>query len=86
MYYVYILKWEKRHYIGYTNNLERRMWEHGRKEVRTSRIIKVNKLLGYFEKETEEESKKLEKMMKRDGHIRHWIGHSTFIKDEREIR
>ena len=85
MYYVYILKWEKRHYIGYTASLERRMWEHRRKEVRTSKIIKVDKLLWYFEKETKEEAKKLEKMIKKNGHIKHWLEHKTFKKKEIEI-
>ena len=34
MYYTYILKWKRNNkfYIGYTNNLERRIKQHQRKE------------------------------------------------------
>ncbi len=78
MYFVYILKWINRHYIGYTNDLKRRLAEHKRWDTITTKVLWAKTLLWYFEKETKEEAQKLEKMIKRDGHIQHWIDHPTF--------
>jgi predicted GIY-YIG superfamily endonuclease len=79
MYYVYILKWNNKHYIGYTNNLERRLSEHKRWNTITTKILWIHTLLGYFEKETKEEAQKLEKIIKKDWHIQHRITHITFV-------
>ncbi len=81
MYFVYILQGKTKHCIGYTNNLKRRLAEHKRWWTTTTRIMKEYILLWYFEKETKEEAQKLEKIIKRDGHIQHRIEHSTFIKN-----
>ena len=80
MYYVYVLKSKNKHYIGYTNNLQRRVSEHKRGWTLTTSIMKDFTLLGYFEKDTEEDAQKLEKMIKKNWHIQHRIEHPTFIK------
>ncbi len=80
MYYVYVLKWLKKHYIGYTNNLQRRLSEHKRWDTITTTLLWTNTLIWYFEKENKEEAQRLEKIIKTDGHIQHWINHETFIK------
>lgn len=81
MYYVYILKWEDNHYIWHTNDLERRFQEHLRWETKTTGRMKNIKLLWYFLKGTRKEAIELEKNIKKDGHIQHWINHSTFIRN-----
>jgi len=86
MYYVYILKWPKKHYIGYTNNLERRLAEHKRWDTITTTLLWAKTLIWYFKKETKEEAQRLEKIIKRDGHIQHWINHETFIRSDDEKR
>ena len=80
MYYVYILKGKNKHYIGYTNNLQRRMSEHKRDWTLTTSIMKDFVLLWYFEKDTKEEAQKLEQIIKKNWHIHHWIEHPTFKK------
>jgi hypothetical protein len=35
---------------------------------------------GFFPKETKTEAIKLEKMIKRNGHIQYWLHHPTFVK------
>ena len=35
-------------------------------------------MCGYFTKETKTEAIKLEKMIRRDGHIQYWLCHPTF--------
>lgn len=56
------------------------MNEHKRWGTITTKILWIKNLLWYFEKETEEEAQKLEKIMKADGHIQHRINHPTFKK------
>lgn len=80
MYYVYVLKGDKMHYIGYTDNLEKRIERHKNWETITTRKMSNIKLLWYFKKETKTEAIKLEKMIKRNWHIDHRINHETFIK------
>ncbi|EKD25073.1 MAG: hypothetical protein ACD_80C00121G0001 [uncultured bacterium (gcode 4)] len=80
MYYVYILKWKNKHYIGYTNDIQRRLSEHKRWWSMTTKIMKEFVLLWYFEKNTKEDAQKLEKMIKRDWHIQHRLNHPTFKK------
>ena len=78
MYYVYILKWKDRHYIWYTNNIKRRIYEHNSWKTQTTKIMWEFILLWYFEKETKEEALRLEEIIKRDGHIKHRLQHPTF--------
>lgn len=81
MHYVYILKWEK-YYIWSTNDLERRLQEHKRWNVNTTRKYNEIKLIWYFEKENQEDALKLEKQIKKNGHTEYRINHETFIKFE----
>jgi predicted GIY-YIG superfamily endonuclease len=85
MYYVYILKWNNRHYVWYTNDLKRRLGEHRRWSTITTRILKTNTLVGYFEKETEKDAQNLERIIKKDWHIQHRINHTTFKKINKTI-
>ena len=78
MYYVYVLKDQNKHYIWYTNNIQRRLSEHRRWWTETTKHMKDFTLLGYFEKNTEEEAQKLEKMIKKNWHIHHRLNHQTF--------
>lgn len=78
MFYVYILKWKLKHYIWFTNNIERRLYEHRNWGTQTTRIMWEFILLWYFEKETKEEALRLEEIIKRDGHIKYRLQHSTF--------
>jgi predicted GIY-YIG superfamily endonuclease len=80
MYFVYILQGKTKHYIGYTNNLKRRLAEHKRWWTETTKHMKDFVLLWYFEKNTQKEAQKLEKMIKKNWHIHHWIEHITFKK------
>lgn len=79
-YYVYIIQWETNHYIWYTSDLENRFKQHQNWEVQTtSKMWKLN-LLWYFVKDNKTEALKLERMIKRNGHIQYWISHPTFVK------
>lgn len=80
MYYIYILKWDKKHYIWYTSDIEKRLLKHKKSWTKTTRIMWRLDLIWYFIKETKTEAIKLEKMIKRDWHIEHWINHQTFVK------
>jgi predicted GIY-YIG superfamily endonuclease len=80
MYFVYVLKWKDKHYIWYTNDLQRRLAEHRRWWCETTKQVKDLTLLWYFKKETESEAQKLEKIIKRDWHIQHRLQHPTFIQ------
>ncbi len=80
MFYVYILKWNKKHYIWYTANLKTRIDRHNQWNTLTTRKMWTLTLLGYFEKSTKSEALKLEKMIKRNGHINHRLQHETFIR------
>lgn len=79
MFYVYILKWNKKHYIWYTNNLERRVNEHKRWQTTSTKQIKTYLLVWYFIKNTRSEAIKLENIIKRNWHIKNWINHNTFV-------
>ena len=66
MNFLYILENKNtgKYYIGSTNNLRRRLDEHLKGKVRTTRVLKTNSLV-YFEKfETESESRQREKKLK----------------------
>lgn len=80
MYYVYILKWDINHYIWYTDNVLKRFSQHQNWFTFTTRNMWNLVLLWYFEKQTKTEAIKLEKMIKRNGHIDHRITHPTFVK------
>jgi predicted GIY-YIG superfamily endonuclease len=79
MFYVYILGSTTKHYIWVTENITRRIEEHIRwQNVTTAKLINVF-LVWYFIKESKREALKLEKIIKKNGHIQHWIDHTTFI-------
>lgn len=80
MFYVYILQWAKNYYIGYTSNLKLRYEQHLSWTTPTTSKMKDLHIVGYFEKQTKTEAIKLERMIKRNGHIDHRISHPTFIK------
>ena len=84
MYYVYILKWDN-YSIGYTWNLEHRMFQHFNWLCKTTEKLNVVKLVWYFQKDTKEDALKLEKMIKRDWHIEHRINHKTFILIDKNL-
>jgi putative endonuclease len=80
MYYVYILWSDTRHYIWITEDIARRLEEHQNGKNKSTKSYSNIFLIGYFIKETRSEAHRLEKMIKKNGHINHWIDHSTFIK------
>ena len=80
MYYIYILRWPKKHYVGCTQDIERRLPEHKRGQTTTTKLLSAKELIWYFEKENKTDAYKLERMIKRDGHIQKRINHETFIK------
>jgi len=60
VYYVYILLSEKdyKRYIGFTENLQRRLSEHNSGFVRSTKTRRPLKLIHYEEYETKEEAMK----------------------------
>lgn len=66
MYTIYILRnsYSKRHYIGSTGNLPRRIDEHNRGQTRSTRQKGTWKLIYKEEYETEIEAKRREKVIK----------------------
>ncbi|MFA7717794.1 MAG: GIY-YIG nuclease family protein [Candidatus Absconditabacterales bacterium] len=80
MYYVYIIKGDKIYYTGYTSDIEKRFLKHRKGGVETTKHMGNLILIGYFIKNTKIEAMKLERMIKRDGHIDHWINHESFIQ------
>lgn len=80
MYYVYILQWSQCYYVWQTNNIERRYNQHISWKVQSTSYMWSLQLIWYFTKQTRSEAMKLEKMIKRNWHIQHWINHQTFIK------
>lgn len=79
MYYVYILWSDQRHYIWCTEDIDRRIEEHKRWQTASTKNYKNIILLWYFIKDSKQEASKLEKMIKKNWHIQHWINHPTFI-------
>ena len=75
MYYVYILATrdiERDLYIGYTHDLERRMEEHKENQSGYTQDWKWH--LAYYEAyKDEEDARKREKQLKRDGRSKHWL-------------
>jgi predicted GIY-YIG superfamily endonuclease len=62
----------------------RRLHQHLEgKTFTTSKMANLS-LCGFFLKETKTEAIKLEKMIKRNGHIQHRLIHPTFIKNDGE--
>ncbi len=66
MFYLYILKNEQtdRFYIGSTNNLERRLSEHLKGKVRTTKVLKSYELVYFEEFLTDHEARMREKELK----------------------
>ena len=79
MYYVYILQGDNKHYIWSTKDIVNRLEKHRRGHTQTTKSMGHLHLIWYFEKQTKSEALHLEKMIKKDGHILHWLNHSTFI-------
>ena len=80
MYYVYILWSDNKHYIWITQDIQRRLAEHSRGQNPSTKSYQNIHLIGYFEKELKIEAYALESIIKKNGHIEHWIKHPTFIK------
>ena len=79
MYYVYILKWT-RYYVGYTNNLTKRLVQHQSwKTYSTSRYGQLS-LVGYFLFQEKGEATNKEAKIKRSKNIEKWIHTEWFIK------
>ncbi|MCX6824208.1 MAG: GIY-YIG nuclease family protein [candidate division SR1 bacterium] len=78
MYYVYILKGDK-YYCGYTNDIDRRIFEHQEGKTYTTQRIGEFKLLGFFIIRTKSEAIKLEREIKKSGHIERYIKKNNFI-------
>lgn len=66
MNYLYILQGveNSKFYIGSTNNLERRLKEHLAGKVRTTRVLKITKLVYSEEFETIQEARLRERKLK----------------------
>jgi len=79
--YVYILRSinYKRHYVGYTINIERRVSEHNNGNTKSTRPFKPWKLI-YFE-EFDDKSK----AYKREWHLKHSRGYKEKIEIIRNI-
>lgn len=60
MYYVYILKWNNKHHIWCTNNIESRLKEYKYKKIKALKSMKDVELLWYFEKESSDDARRLE--------------------------
>jgi putative endonuclease len=71
MYYVYILKNNKdKLYIGYTGNLRRRISEHNREGVYTTRRLGNNFRLVYYEAyRDQDDAKTRERSFKKSGSV-----------------
>ncbi len=84
MHYVYILRWDK-YYCGCTNNLNRRMNQHISWNVRTTKILKINELVWYFEVADLDIGFELEKKIKKSKNIKKQIDKKWFIKVNRPL-
>ena len=67
-YWVYILKW-KRYYVWYTGDLELRLKEHRKWTTKTTRELWDWKLVKFIECENKTDAIKLERKIKKSGHI-----------------
>ena len=78
MYYVYILKWA-RYYVGYTNDLAKRLVQHQNwKTYSTSRYGQLS-LVGYFLFQEKSEATGKEAEIKRSKNIEKRINTEWFI-------
>ncbi|HRX64091.1 MAG TPA: GIY-YIG nuclease family protein [Candidatus Absconditabacterales bacterium] len=69
---VYILK-GTRYYVGYTGNLELRLKEHNKGTTKTTRDLGDWQFVKFIECKNKTEAIKLERKIKRGGHIERWI-------------
>lgn len=76
MYYVYILRslHNQRHYIGFTNNIERRLYEHNHNNTASL----INK--GPFELIHQEEYSTIAEARRREREIKSYKGGNAFKK------
>lgn len=71
-YFVYILKWKK-YYVWYTSDVEKRLLEHKRWTSKTTKELWEWDLIKVIECESKTDAIKLERKIKRWGHIERWI-------------
>ena len=85
MYYVYILKWT-RYYVGYTNNLIRRLIQHQNwKTYSTSRYGELS-LIGYFLFQEKNEAVKKELEIKKSKNIEKRTTTKDFIATDKVVQ
>ncbi len=72
-YFVYILKWKK-YYVWYTLDVEKRLLEHRRWTNKTTRELWKWEMVKVIECESKTDAIKLERKIKKWGHIERWIG------------
>ncbi len=84
MYYVYILRWNK-YYVWYTSDIDERIKSHLNWFCKTTKKLKIEELVWYFEKENKTEAIKLENIIKRNWHIEYRINHRSFVKINKSI-
>ncbi len=70
-YWVYILKWKK-YYVWYTGALENRLKEHKKGTTKTTRELWDWIFVKFIECENKIEAIKLERKIKKWGHIEKW--------------
>ena len=71
-YFVYILKWKK-YYVWYTSDIEKRLFEHKKCTTKTTKELWEWSLAKVIECESKTDAIKLERKIKRWGHIKRWI-------------
>ncbi|HPC34595.1 MAG TPA: GIY-YIG nuclease family protein, partial [Candidatus Absconditabacterales bacterium] len=71
-FFVYILK-GKKHYVGYTSNLENRLLEHRKGTTKTTRELGEWNLIKVIECDSKTDAIRLERKIKKGGHIERWV-------------
>jgi putative endonuclease len=75
MFYVYVLKSSKKDelYIGSTNHLKRRIVEHNKGKVESTKLKRPYKLVYYESYSAESDARRREKMLKLRGQARNQL-------------
>ena len=73
MYYVYILRWDKKYYVWITNNLDKRLKEHRNGKNKTTKIMGDITLTTYYSFSTRQDAAAYESKIKQSWHIERWI-------------
>jgi len=79
MFYVYIIKWT-RYYVGYTNNIERRLKQHKNGNTPSTNKYWDISLVWYFVFYNKIDAINMEKKIKKSGHIERYLSFENFIK------